>query len=379
MTAYLLSLIIAVPLLGALLVLLVPGKGEERAPLVRQLGLGVSLVVFALTLVLWSRFDPTSADFQFVEKVAWIPAFGIDYHVGVDGISLWLVVLTGFLTPISLLCSWESIEKKTKAFVFFMLALEAFMIGVFLSLDLFLFYIFWDAMLIPMYFLIGVWGYDRRIYAAIKFMLYTMAGSVLMLVAILGLAYLHSQSTGAYSFDYLRLLSLEIAPATQDLVVPRLCRRLRDQGAAVPVPYVAARCARRGADSRFGDPRRRAAEDGHLRAHPLRVSAVPRRRRLLRAVHRRAGSHRHRVRGAGRDGAAGYEEAGGLFIGQPPRLRRARHLRAECQRTSGSGLSDDRPRHQHRRALPPRRHAVRAAPHAAHLGVPAESRPSCRG
>ncbi len=147
--------------------------------------------------------------------MAWIPAFGIDYHLGVDGISLWLVVLTGFLTPISLLCSWESIEKKTRAFVFFVLALEAFMIGVFLALDLFLFYVFWDAMLIPMYFLIGVWGYDRRIYAAVKFMLYTMAGSVLMLVAILGLAYLHSQATGAYSFDYLRLLSLEIAPATQ--------------------------------------------------------------------------------------------------------------------------------------------------------------------
>ncbi len=119
-----------------------------------------------------------------------------------DGISLWLVVLTGFLTPISLLSSWESIQKKTKEFTFFVLALEAFMIGVFLALDLFLFYVFWDAMLIPMYFLIGVWGYDRRIYAAIKFMLYTMAGSVLMLVAILGLAYLHSEATGSYSFDY---------------------------------------------------------------------------------------------------------------------------------------------------------------------------------
>jgi NADH-quinone oxidoreductase subunit M len=211
----LLTLLIAVPLVGALLVLLVPGRDEERAPLIRQLGLGVSLVVFALTLVVWSRFDSTSADFQFVEKVAWIPAFGIDYHLGLDGISLWLVVLTGFLTPIALLCSWESIEKKTKAFVFFVLALEAFMIGVFVALDLFLFYVFWDAMLIPMYFLIGVWGYDRRIYAAVKFMLYTMAGSVLMLVAILGLAYLHSQATGSYSFDYLRLLSLEIAPATQ--------------------------------------------------------------------------------------------------------------------------------------------------------------------
>ena len=136
----------------------------------------------------------------------WIPAFGIDYYIGVDGISLLLVVLTGFLTPIALLSSWEGVEQKVKEFSIFILALEAAMIGVFVSLDLFLFYVFWDAMLIPMYFLIGIWGYDQRIYAAIKFMLYTMAGSVLMLVAILGLAYLHSEATGSYSFDLLQAL-----------------------------------------------------------------------------------------------------------------------------------------------------------------------------
>jgi NADH-quinone oxidoreductase subunit M len=215
MTAYLLTLLIAVPLAGALLVLLLPGRDEQGAPLIRQVGFGVSLVVFALTLVLWARFDAASAEFQFVERVAWIPSFGIDYYLGVDGISLWLVVLTGFLTPISLLSSWESIEKKTREFTFFVLALEAFMIGVFVALDLFLFYVFWDAMLIPMYFLIGVWGYERRIYAAVKFILYTMAGSVLMLVAILGLAFLHQQATGAYSFDYTRLAALEIAPGWQ--------------------------------------------------------------------------------------------------------------------------------------------------------------------
>jgi NADH-quinone oxidoreductase subunit M len=215
MTTHLLTLIVAVPLVGGLLLLLVPNRNEQGARTIQRLGLVISLVTFALTLLLWSRFNGASSEFQFVEHVPWIPAFGIDYRVGVDGISLWLVVLTGFLTPISLLSSWESIEKKTKEFTFFMLALEAFMLGVFVALDLFLFYVFWDAMLIPMYFLIGVWGYDRRIYAAIKFMLYTMAGSVLMLVAILGLAYLHSEATGSYSFDYARLLSLQIAPATQ--------------------------------------------------------------------------------------------------------------------------------------------------------------------
>ncbi|HEX7088425.1 MAG TPA: NADH-quinone oxidoreductase subunit M [Vicinamibacterales bacterium] len=215
MTEYLLTLLIAVPLAGSVLVLLLPGRGEQAAPLIRKVGLGVSLVAFALALVLWARFDPASADFQFVERYAWIPAFGIDYHVGVDGISLWLVVLTGFLTPIALLSSWESVEKKTREFTFFVLALEAAMIGVFVALDLFLFYVFWDAMLIPMYFLIGVWGYDRRIYAAVKFILYTMAGSVLMLVAILGLAFLHQQASGEYSFDYVRLLALDIAPVWQ--------------------------------------------------------------------------------------------------------------------------------------------------------------------
>src|SRR6188768_4038109 len=215
MTSHLLSFIVFLPLVGALLVLLVPNRDEKGAAMVRQLGLVVSLVVFFFTLLLWGRFDAGSAEFQFVEQASWIPAFGIDYHLGVDGISLLLIVLTGFLTPISLLSSWESIEKKTKEFTFFVLALEAFMLGVFVALDLFLFYVFWDAMLIQMYFLIGVWGYDQRIYAAIKFMLYTMAGSVLMLVAILGLAYLHSEATGSYSFDLLKLYTLDIAPQTQ--------------------------------------------------------------------------------------------------------------------------------------------------------------------
>jgi NADH-quinone oxidoreductase subunit M len=227
----LLTLLWAVPLAGAILLLLIPSRGDEpprkaddhevrgsrgpRDSLFRNLALVISIVVFGLTLLLWARFDSTSAEFQFVERVPWIPAFGIDYYVGVDGISLLLIVLTGFLTPVSLLSSWAGVNRKVKEFAIFVLALEAAMIGVFISLDLFLFYVFWDAMLIPMYFLIGIWGYDQRIYAAIKFMLYTMAGSVLMLIAILGLAYLHSEATGSYSFDLLKLYSIQIAPETQ--------------------------------------------------------------------------------------------------------------------------------------------------------------------
>ena len=176
----------------------------------RALALGVSLVTFAATLLLWWRFDPGSADYQFVEQHAWIPAFGIQYLVGVDGISLFLIVLTGFLTPLALLSSWDSVHKNVKVFSFFMLGLETAMLGVFVSIDLFLFYIFWDAMLIPMYFLIGIWGYERRIYAAVKFILYTMAGSVLMLIAIIGLAYAHA-ALGGPSFDLRELYGLSLS------------------------------------------------------------------------------------------------------------------------------------------------------------------------
>jgi NADH-quinone oxidoreductase subunit M len=210
-----LTSLIALPVVGAILLLFVRGDEEQSAPFVRKIALIVSLLVFAETLLLWSRFNPASADFQFVERHGWITAFGITYFVGVDGISLLLLVLTGFLTPLALLSSWESIHRKTKAFCIFVLLLESAMMGVFVSLDLFLFYVFWDAMLVPMYFLIGIWGYERRVYASIKFILYTMAGSVLMLLAILGLAYVHSTTRGGYSFDLLALYDMRIDPHLQ--------------------------------------------------------------------------------------------------------------------------------------------------------------------
>src|ERR671915_252053 len=206
---------VAVPLAAALLLLLIPNRDGRNDGAIRWLALLLSIAVFGVSLALWAGFDATSPEFQFVERRTWIPAFGIDYHVGVDGISLLLVVLTAFLTPIALLSSWESVERKVKEFSIFLLLLEAAMIGVFISLDLFLFYVFWDAMLIPMYFLIGIWGYDQRIYAAIKFMLYTMAGSVLMLIAIIALAVMHKQATGAYSFDLLKLYALPIDAGAQ--------------------------------------------------------------------------------------------------------------------------------------------------------------------
>src|SRR3954466_8523355 len=204
-----LTSLIALPVAGSILLLALPDH-ERNEALIRRVALIVSLLVFGETLLMWARFNAMSADFQFVERHAWIPAFGITYAVGVDGISLLLIVLTGFLTPLALLSSWESVHKKIRAFCIFLLLLESAMIGVFVSLDLFLFYVFWDAMLIPMYFLIGIWGYDRRVYAALKFILYTMAGSALMLIAIVALSYYHNTVAGVPSFDLLKLYALQI-------------------------------------------------------------------------------------------------------------------------------------------------------------------------
>src|SRR5436309_2462401 len=146
---------------------------------------------------------------QLVERLPWMPGFGIEYIVGVDGISLFLVLLTTLLMPFAILASW-SVKEKIKEYLFFMLLLETGMLGVFVALDLFLFYVFWEVSLIPMYFLIGVWGGPRRIYAAVKFVLYTMAGSLLMLVAIIYLATRHAQLTQVLTFDLLQLYDLHL-------------------------------------------------------------------------------------------------------------------------------------------------------------------------
>ena len=214
MTFPILSSLVLLPLVGAL-VLAAVRDDIGKASVIRKIALIVSMLEFAETLLLWNRFVPASAEFQFVERYRWMPAFGIEAAFGVDGISLLLIVLTGFLTPLALLGSWQAIQHRARGFCILVLLLESAMMGVFASTDLFLFYVFWDAVLIPMYFLIGIWGYDDRVYAALKFLLYTLAGSVLMLVAILTLAYLHQQQFGVYSFDFERLSALRIDSGMQ--------------------------------------------------------------------------------------------------------------------------------------------------------------------
>ncbi len=204
---HLLSLLIFLPLAGAVVLALTP---QRAVRLHKTLGLVVSSLTFGLSLLLLRHFEPV-AGLQLEEIGAWLPDYGISYHVGIDGLSLWLVILATFLTPLALLGSWCSIGQRVREFNIFMLLLETGMVGVFCAVDLFLFYVFWEAMLIPMYFLIGIWGHSRRIYAAIKFFLYTMAGSVLMLVALLVLY----QQTGARSFDLPVLARATLDPALQ--------------------------------------------------------------------------------------------------------------------------------------------------------------------
>jgi NADH-quinone oxidoreductase subunit M len=212
----LLTVVTFLPALGAVALTLVPRRRDD---ILRAGALVVTAATFVVSIALYAGFDGDSPDFQFDELHAWLPQLGVGYHVGIDGISLLLVLLTTFLTPIALASAWHAIEDRTKEFVVAMLVLETGMLGVFVALDLFLFFVFWEAMLIPMYFIIGVWGGGRRVYAAIKFVLYTMVGSALMLVAILVLYYQHGGATGMYTFDLPTLARYVLAPGlAQDLM-----------------------------------------------------------------------------------------------------------------------------------------------------------------
>ena len=194
---YLLTVLTFFPLLGTFALLLLSGDDHVW---VRRLTLVTSVIEFVISLFLLRGFDLATPSYQFEEVYNWIPSLHIHYHMGVDGISLFLVLLTTFLTPLAVLCSWNSIHEHVKEFFAMLLVLEMGMVGVFCALDLFLFFVFWEVMLIPMYFLIGIWGHGRKIYAALKFILYTMLGSILMLVAILWL-YRLTAAAGNPTFD----------------------------------------------------------------------------------------------------------------------------------------------------------------------------------
>ena len=206
-----LTIVTFLPLLGAIWLLFIDRGKEEK---IKRIALITAIGSFVISLPLFFNFQLNTHEFQFVEKVPWIKEFGISYHVGIDGISLFLFLLTSFISVVSILASW-TIKDRIKEYMIAMLVLETGMLGVFISLDMFLFYVFWELMLIPMYLLIGVWGGPRRIYAAVKFFIYTMAGSVLMLLAIIALYFMNYRATGEYTFDLLTLYNLDIPMGTQ--------------------------------------------------------------------------------------------------------------------------------------------------------------------
>ena len=209
----LISIVTFLPLVGAAVLLLFP----RNDGVIRSFSLVLSSVVFFLSLKLLFGFE-INADMQFVKQVPWIPSLGISYNVGIDGLSLFLVLLVTLTMPISILSAFKAVTDRVKEFHICLLILETAMIGAFVSLDLFLFYVFWEMMLIPMYFLIGMWGGQRRIYATIKFFIYTMIGSLLMLVAILFLVYANKQQTGVLTFELSELYGVHLSSGQQWLI-----------------------------------------------------------------------------------------------------------------------------------------------------------------
>jgi NADH-quinone oxidoreductase subunit M len=203
MDQHLLSIVLLTPLAGLLILLFLPSKSKN---LIRVWANLAALAGFLVSLPLVSRFQNGVPGFQFEERFDWIPTLGAHYHLGIDGISLLLVMLTTLMGVIAMLCSWSGIQDRVKEYYAMFLLLQTGMIGVFISLDFFLFYVFWELVLVPMYFIIGVWGGPRKLYAAIKFFLYTLAGSVLMLLGILTLYFQHFQQFGFYTFEISELM-----------------------------------------------------------------------------------------------------------------------------------------------------------------------------
>lgn len=201
----LLTLLILLPVVGAvgLIAHQMFWKQEEH---LKWVTLAITVVIFLLSLLLLGEGGTNAGGFSFVKNVPWIEAINTNYHVGVDGLSLWLVILTTFIMPIAIISTWHAVEKRPLAFYAFLLLLQSAMIGVFVSLDLLVFYLFFEASLVPMFFLIGIWGGANRIYAAVKFFIFTAVGSLLMLVAIIALYFMHQQATGIGTFDFVTLL-----------------------------------------------------------------------------------------------------------------------------------------------------------------------------
>src|ERR1700720_3445850 len=204
-----LAIILFTPLVGALILLLVDKRNENAIRWVANI---VAFVGFVISVPLWFWYNPSNADFQLAERAPWIRSVGADYYLGVDGLSTLLILLTTMMGSIAVLSSWTAITERVKEYYIFLLVLQTGMLGAFMSLDFLLFFLFWEVMLVPMYFLIGIWGSANRLYSAIKFFLYPLVGSVVMLLGILALYFYYHSVTGVYSFDVTEFHKLTNVP-----------------------------------------------------------------------------------------------------------------------------------------------------------------------
>jgi NADH-quinone oxidoreductase subunit M len=207
-----LSLLLFLPLAGALVLLLVPKENESA---IKWIAISVAFAGFAISVPLWFWYNPQNAGFQFVERAAWIPSIGAEYFLGVDGLSTLMILLTTMIGFIAVLSSWTAISERIKEYYIFLMVLQTGMLGAFMALDFLLFFLFWEVMLVPMYFLIGIWGSANRLYSAIKFFLYTLVGSVIMLLGILALYFYNHTVTGVYTFDVTQFHKLNLPPDLQ--------------------------------------------------------------------------------------------------------------------------------------------------------------------
>ena len=264
-----LSIVTFLPLAGVLFLLLIKGDEKALAQNSRFVAMWVSGFTFLVSLPLLIGFDSSVTGYQFEEKAVWLAGTGIGYHMGVDGISMPFVLLSTLLTPLSILASWRAITHRVREYMIAFLVLETMMVGMFVSLDMLMFYLFFEAVLIPMFLIIGIWGGPRRVYAAFKFFLYTLLGSVLMLVCMLAM-YVDAGTTDIPALD-----RASICRVNADMAVPWLPRVIRGKGANVACAYMASRCACRGTNRRINDSGGRFVENGRLWIFALFIADVP--------------------------------------------------------------------------------------------------------